>query len=402
MKKISGFLFGSLLTSLFAGIAFAQTTDRITAPTGDVYVISAKAGGVSYVEGVVSIIRKDGKSGVLVKDDQIEAGDKIATGATGRAEVLLNPGSFLRVGENSGFEFITTGLDDLKLKITKGSAIIEILASDEFSVGVELPNGKLNFTRSGVFRIDFLTDGSAKVSVWKGKLFLDDDTEIKSGRTAVIGGGEPTTGKFDRDGGDDLDLWSKLRAKEIAAVNARLQRDSLRNSLLNAYNGGRWNAFNSFGLWVFDPIRRMWCFLPFGSGWGSPYGYRYGFDMWYCNMPYWVYTNPTGGGGGGGGTTTVPTVPNATREQRVNDRTTPPFQRTNPDGVESRPGSNPNAPVGDNPSDRKGRSDTYDPPVFNPRNNDSTKSSPSVDSKPVISPPTPIIVMPSPKSEKDN
>ncbi|MBK8148184.1 MAG: hypothetical protein IPK58_08175 [Acidobacteria bacterium] len=236
-------------------------------------------------------------------------------------------------------------------------------------------------------------------------MFIDGDSELKSGRALVVTGSNTTVAKFDRDSPDDLDTWSKLRAREISSVNARLERDSMRNSLLNSYNNGRWNAFNSFGLWVFDPFRRMWSFLPFGSGWGSPYGYDYRFDMWnYCNMPYWVYTNPngngngtgTGGGGstGGGGTTTVP---NANRERTDNLRT-PPFQRTNQAGS------------------RVERNES-DSPVFNgsgdgmntnnQRRRVESDDSPNNDSKPVRTPPppppTPIIVIQNPNSKsKDN
>ena len=53
--------------------------------------------------------------------------------------------------------------------------------------------------------------------------------------------------------------------------------------------------YNSFGLWVFDGSRRNWCFLPFGSGWGSPYGYSYygyPYGYPYYGYPYYGYPYP--------------------------------------------------------------------------------------------------------------
>lgn len=405
MIRSSRLLFGLVFAVVSMWSVSAQDT-RVTSPLGGVYVISAKPGGVNYTEGQVSVVRKDGKSGTLIKDDQLEAGDRVSTGADSRAEILLNPGSYVRLGSGSTFEFVTTSLEDLKLKLSKGSAVVEVLASDEFDIDVSLPNSTVSLTRSGVFRIDVLSDGSGRVSVWKGKMFIKGDDEVKSGRAVTIDGSSMTVAKFDRDNGDELDIWSKLRAKEIAAVNAKLQRGAMRDSLLSSYRNGRWNAFNSFGVWVFDPFRRMWSFLPFGYGWGSPYGYDYSFNMWYCNMPWYVYNNPTGGtgggaggngGGSGGGNGGGATDAQIREERRVNVQT-PPFLRTNQAGQREERNTSSNGPVFDNGpgrSDRTNRSDRQD----------STRNNPNSDSKPSYNPPPPppIVVMPSTtKTDKDN
>src|SRR5688572_13626650 len=131
MKKNLLFAFSiASLGLLLSSFVFAQD-DRVVSAAGDTYVISAKAGGINFVEGKVSIARKDGKSSYLIKDDKLEIGDKVTTGTDGKAEILLNPGSFVRLGTNTGFEFITTDLDNLKLKLSSGSAIFEVYADDE-------------------------------------------------------------------------------------------------------------------------------------------------------------------------------------------------------------------------------------------------------------------------------
>src|SRR5688500_15986988 len=116
--------------------------ETLSAAAGDKYVISAKAGGVNFVEGAVGVVRKSGKSGVLIKGDVLNVGDRVSTGTDGRAEILLNPGSFLRIGGNSAFEFKTTMLDDLRLSIDRGSAILEVFAAEEFKVAVNTPRAK--------------------------------------------------------------------------------------------------------------------------------------------------------------------------------------------------------------------------------------------------------------------
>ena len=83
---------------------------------------------------------------------------------------MLNPGSFLRVGGSTSFEFVSTSLDDLKIKLLSGSAVLEVIAADDFTVSMEMPRSTVVLTRSGVFRLDVLGDGTGKLSVFKGKV----------------------------------------------------------------------------------------------------------------------------------------------------------------------------------------------------------------------------------------
>lgn len=400
MKK--NLLFAVLVTLLSSVFVFAQDDKKVSAVT-DNYVISAKAGGVNYVEGKVAIARKDGKSGLLLKDDSIEIGDKISTGADGKAEILLNPGSFARLAENSKFEFVTTDLDNLKLKLSGGSGIFEVYADDDFKVSIDLPDADFELTVSGVYRIDVLADGSGKISVWKGKYLAGvEKTEVKAGRIAIVKGKNASAiAKFDRDNKDAFDVWSQLRAKEASAINKRLQRIALSNSLLASYNRGGWNRFNTFGLWVLDPFTRRWSFLPFGSGWYSPYGYSYGFDLYRCRMPDYVYYNPPI-------VTPTPTNNNnqmtaeqiRIREERRQSAQTPTFQRFENNQREERGGGSVvrNNDGGTRNDDGGGwrntrtKDDSNDTrPTFNP--------SPSIPSNPA--PSTPIIT-PTRTETKDN
>ena len=285
-----------LLTTF--GFAQDKSTDS---SVKNLYVISAKAGGVNYVEGKVNNARANGRSGFLLKSDTVEIGDKISTGANGKAEILLNPGSYIRLAENTNFEFETTSLDDLQLNISRGSAMIEAITTDEFKIAVNTPKGRFFVVKSGVYRIDVSNDGAGRVEVWKGMAQIGnfDSTEIKGGRAAIIDGGQVEVVKFDRDEKDALETWSKVRAKELAKVNSRLQNRDLRNSLLNSFNRRSWSLYDSYGLWVLDRFSASYCFLPFGYGWSSPYGYGFGRDIWQYRLPNYIYQQPTQIVGGG-------------------------------------------------------------------------------------------------------
>lgn len=282
-----------LLIVLSSVVAFGQRREdrQAISAASSLYVVSAKAGGVNYVEGKVAVTRETGKSGLLLKGDELEVGDRIETGADGKAEILLTPGSFVRLAENSKFEFVTTSLDDLQLKINGGSAMFEVITDAEFGFSVKTPKAAFEIVKSGVYRVDVLNDGNGKIEVWKGRAFANN-TEIKSGRQATVDGAQTIVAKFDRDEKDALELWSKTRAKELAKVNARLQNAAVRQSLVRSFYGSRWNLYNSYGLWMYDAAFGGYCFLPFGYGWNSPYGYYYRRDIWHYNLPPVIYTAP--------------------------------------------------------------------------------------------------------------
>jgi FecR protein len=370
---------------LIAANAAAQRTEReqraINAASS-IYVISAEAGGVNFVEGKVAVARKDAKSGYLIKGDELEIGDKVSTGAGGKAEILLNPGSYVRLGENTDFEFVTTELDNLKVKITRGSAIFEVIADREFRVSVATPKADFYVVKSGVYRIDVLTEGAGRIEVWRGSAEIGDgkSAPLKKGQSATVNGGETTVAKFDRDEKDALEAWSKERAKDLAKINSRLNKESLRNSLMAS--SGRWNIYNSYGLWIFDASHGS-CFLPFGYGWSSPYGYWYGYDLWNMNLP-WYYYYPT--------TPHTPATQNSTantseRPPRVNqsDRTMsrgglPPFVRVQRDlgddtpMTNSRTNSRPTINSNDFPSVVTSRPEPPPPVVIAPPSNPNTRS----------------------------
>lgn len=316
MKKDLMRLVSISLCMLFVW-AGASAQDEAITSAGDRYVISAKAGGVNFVEGAVGVVRIAGKNGQLLKGDTLEIGDRVSTGPDGKAEILLNPGSFLRLGGSSAFEFKTTSLDDLQLRLDSGSAILEVFAGDDFKVAVDTPKAKFLLIETGVYRVDILGRGEARLEVWKGAAEVGSTGEIvKAGRTATTtAGGLYTIAKFDRDEMDALDTWSKLRGKELAKVTARLKDRNVRTALMRSYLGRGWNLYGSFGLWVFDPFYGGFVFLPFGRGWNSPYGYGYACHLGWYNLPpvVWNPPPPPSTGGGQNPPATTPIVSAGTR-----------------------------------------------------------------------------------------
>lgn len=279
-----------VVVAALGSIGFAQERAKLPA-TADKYVISARAGGVNYLEGDVSVTRKQGRSGRLLTRDQLEIGDRVSTGGDGRVEILLNPGSYLRLGPDSVSEFKTTSLDDLHINMHRGSAILEVFAADEFRVTIDAPNGSVALVDTGVYQVEVQTDGLATIAVFNGKARIGDGKSgvIKKGRAGTIDTANIAVSKFNRNDRGTLGDWSKSRAKELAKMTSSLKNPEVRNSLMSSFNGGHWGLFDSFGLWVFNPFARSFCFLPFGQDWYSPYGYGYGTDLFWYRLPREIY-----------------------------------------------------------------------------------------------------------------
>lgn len=290
MRKHFIRLFFGLFAVLLLALPMLAQNAAVRSALGDKYVISAKAGGTNLVEGNVTVLRADGTSGLLVKGDSVEVGDRVSTTGNGRAEIRLNPGSYLRVGANSSFEFKSTSLEDLTVFVHSGSVIFEVFATNDFTVNVELADSSFKLIQTGVYRINANEDADSIIVV-RGRAVVSDrsGTTVKSGREATVDGDDVEIAKVNKRDSDDLDEWSKQRSKELVKMTASLRPRDFREPLLNSFYRNEWTMWDSFGLWVFNPYRGGWCFLPFGRGWRSPYGFWYGYDIWSYRLPWDIY-----------------------------------------------------------------------------------------------------------------
>jgi hypothetical protein len=92
-------------------------------PVSGQYVISARPGLIHYAEGRVFLngkpVPQQGGTSLEMK----EAGELRTE--QGRAEVLLNPGVFLRMAENSVVRMRSNNLADSRIEFVSGAAVID-------------------------------------------------------------------------------------------------------------------------------------------------------------------------------------------------------------------------------------------------------------------------------------
>lgn len=263
-------------------------------------VISARSGVLHYYEGDVTV---DGqvphqKPGTFanVKENQ-----ELAT-QTGRAEVLLTPGVFLRLGENSAIRMISTHLTDTQVQFEKGSAILDFVeVAKDNKVTVNYQDYKVSFGKRGIYRFD---SEPAELQVYTGEATITHGTNtvnLKDGREAVF---TPAlvSEKFDNKTGDALYRWAKRRSEYISVANLSAARQASSSGYAPGGVGG-WYFNPYYSMYTYIPTRGYLCdpFSTFMDPFFNPFGCYYSpMGAWnYFRQPYYY-----GGGGGGyyGGT----------------------------------------------------------------------------------------------------
>jgi hypothetical protein len=275
------------------------------------FVISARAGGVNAVTGRATM-RPHGNSEwqlLTIKED-LETGDLVRTGLDGRVEMLLNPGSYMRIGENSEFELADSSLENLEVRLIRGTAIMEVTGADDedLFIGITTPHTRMSIIRRGLYRVNVLPGDATELIVRKGRVVLEDShTKVKGGNKVVFSSGSFSVAKLekaDKKNWDTLEGWSKDRGQMLARANNKLTRREV-NSFLASYNDP-FSTWGRSGLWMYNPTIGCHTFLPFRYGWGSPYGASY-FSFFYggphCCGRQTGYDPPVYPSGAGSGST---------------------------------------------------------------------------------------------------
>lgn len=275
----------TLIQSLFVvamAVSIPLTTTAQT--TRDKSVISAKAGGVNAVTGRATM-RQRGASEwqqLTIKED-LEAGDVVRTGYDGRVEMLLNPGSYLRIGEDSEFELSDNSLQNLELRLVRGTAIVEATGFDgvELLINITTPHTRMAIVRKGLYRVSVVPGDTTELIVRKGRVMLDGShTKVKEGNKVVFSNTSVSVAKLsdaDKKNPDNLEVWSKERAKTVAQANRSVSRRdmSIAMASFNDNWGSSFSLARTGGVWMFNSRYGCYTFMPFYGGFGSPYGSSY-------------------------------------------------------------------------------------------------------------------------------
>jgi hypothetical protein len=227
-------------------------------------------GIVNYVEGQVSV---DGRQ--LTQRDvgsaDIEQGQVLETGQ-GKAEVLLTPGVFLRVGNGSQIRMDNPGLTNTRVAVLKGQAMLEVtelFKQNNIQVGED--GATTTVEKRGLYEFDA---NRQLVAVEDGKAVVtegDQHVNLKKGKETYLA--QLHAQSFDTKQHDDLYNWSNLRSEYLAEAEVQSARTYL--------VGGGWVGPG----WYWNPWWGMYSFVPGAGILYSPFG-------WGFYSPALVYAAP--------------------------------------------------------------------------------------------------------------
>lgn len=281
-------ILGLFAGAVLAGSAFGQS------------MISAHSGVVQYLEGDATI----GDKPVELKFGHypdVKKNEVLST-QEGRAEVLLSPGSFLRLAENTQVKMISNDLTDTNFELIKGEILIETMDStkDRASVAgnaitVVYKNTSTRLEKAGLY--EFKAE-PAQVRVFEGEAAVkagDQTLELKHGKMASLES-SLVAEKFDAKEGDELTRWSSRRSSYIATANVYSAKTAVNGSgsgFGSGYGYGYGSGYLGSGGWAWNPMFGMFTYLPYGGMAYSPFGYGYwspyAFSQYYPSIGGYYY-----------------------------------------------------------------------------------------------------------------
>jgi hypothetical protein len=249
----------------------------------------ARPGTLNYIEGQASIEGRQ-LSPNSVGNTELQTGQTLST-ANGKAEILLTPGVFLRLGSDSTVEMVSPNLTSTEIKLETGRADVEVdQLYKQNNILVDLNNGQTQLLKNGLYAFDAdnstvrVFDGNADVFTGQNSEHNVKPIEVKGDRQLVLTGEPVKPQRFDKNKSqDDLYNWSSLRSQYLGEANINLASEYA--GAPGFYPGWYW-AGGPFGYTWLPGDGLFWS--PFGYGFYSPY-YIYGGGFIYGRYGHGIY-----------------------------------------------------------------------------------------------------------------
>ncbi len=260
LKAIGGFFLAAMLSAPLWG---ANT---------------ALPGTLNYVEGQASV-GDDTLNAQSIGSVTLQPGQTLATDA-GKAEVLLTPGVFLRVGDNSAVTMISPNLTNTEVDLQKGTAMVEVaqIYKDNL-LQVKEADATTQLLKTGLYQFDASQDA---VRVFKGEAIVNDGDQhvkVKGGHELDLNtNAKLKARKFDENSLEQSDLYrfSSLRSGYLAQANV----DAARIYVSSGWYGPGW---------YWDPMFTAYTWIPGDGFFYSPFGWGFYSPGWAWRAPYYGY-----------------------------------------------------------------------------------------------------------------
>jgi hypothetical protein len=227
----------------------------------------AQPGTLNYVEGQVSL-EAAALNTRSVGNTTIQPGQTLTT-KIGRAEILLTPGVFLRVGSNSTLRMVSPDLTHTEVALEKGKADIEVdQIYKENDILIDQGGAQTQLLKVGLYAFN-VPKGTMRVFNGEAAVFAQgsDDKQkpvlVKASHKLALGSSPAKPQHFDKEGSQDgLYAWSSLRSEYLGEANENLATEY---AGVDGVNPG----------WFWDPAFLGYTWLPGDGMLFSPFGYGF-------------------------------------------------------------------------------------------------------------------------------
>jgi hypothetical protein len=222
---------------------------------------NALPGTVNYIQGQVTI---NGSPVAPVQSGSttLAAGQTLSVGS-GKAEILLTPGTFLRVGNGGEIRMVSSDLTDPQVEVIHGEAMVEVDYKPKMArMDVMERGADTQLLKEGLYKFD-AEQGSVEVIDGKAAVAENGHSkEIGKGKEMMLASASLKPVSFDTKNEDDLYRWSSVRDSYLAQANYA--------SAENAYVNGDWGLG-----WDWNPYYGTYAWLPGDGYFWSPFGYPF-------------------------------------------------------------------------------------------------------------------------------
>jgi hypothetical protein len=244
---------------------------------------TAMPGTLNYVEGQASMGNQalDAKA---VGSADLAVGQVLATD-NGKAEILLTPGVYLRLGNNSSMRMVSNSLTNTQVQLEQGEAMLEVdQIYPQNNISVSQDGANTRVLKTGLYGFDAVNH---QVRVFEGKAEVfagDRNVAVKGGHDlALDASGKLKARDFNQKeiaNHDDLYRWSSLRSQYLSQANV----DTARLYMADGWYGPGWWGPG----WYWDPWFAGFTFIPGGGFFYNPFGWGFYSPLLVYRAPYVV------------------------------------------------------------------------------------------------------------------
>jgi len=242
---------------------------------------TAMPGTLNYVEGRASI----GEQNLNSKDvgvSNLQNGQTLAT-ENGKTEILLTPGVYLRLGNDSSIRMVSNSLTNTQVALDQGQAMVEVdQIYPENDITINQQGAKTRILKKGLYDFDARNE-SIQVFDGRAKVFAgDQEITLKGGHeVALDASGKLKARDFDKKEvakNGDLYRWSSLRSEYLSQANV----DTAQLYVANGWYGPGWWGPG----WYWDPFYAGFTFIPGGGFFYNPFGWGFFSPLTVYRAPY--------------------------------------------------------------------------------------------------------------------